>query len=224
LETLFVDTASIFLFDILANLAVAFALGIGIAALYRKTYRGYSYSSAFVQTLIVITMVTSIVIMVIGNNLARAFGLVGAMSIIRFRTALKDTWDITFVFFALAAGLAAGSGNLLVGVTGCLVVAMVVYVLYRIHFGLTQHKELLLRFWMVPERGEKPTYLPVFDKHLAQYSLLHVRSARLGEFLELSFFVRLKKPEQSQVLIRELSSLEGIDRVSLLVGEDMPED
>jgi hypothetical protein len=224
LENLLLKSPTIFFVDILSNLAVAFALGFGIASLYRRTYRGYSYSSAFVQTLILITMITSVVIMVIGNNLARAFGLVGAMSIIRFRTALKDTWDIAFVFFALAMGLAAGSGNLVIGLTGGGVIGAVVWILYRMHFGLTQTKELLLRFWMVPEKGDKPAYTGVFTKHLSNYTMLHVRSARLGEYLELSFFVRLKKPEHSQALIRDLSAVEGIDRVSLLVGEDMPEE
>ena len=88
LETLFVKTPTIFFFDVLINLVAALVMGFAIAFLYRKTYRGYSYSSSFVQTLILITMITAIVIMVIGNNLARAFGLVGAMSIIRFRTGV----------------------------------------------------------------------------------------------------------------------------------------
>jgi hypothetical protein len=224
LDNLLLKTPTIFFVDVLANLAVAFVLGFGIAALYRRTYRGFSYSSSFVQTLVLITMVTSVVIMVIGNNLARAFGLVGAMSIIRFRTALKDTWDIVFVFFALAMGLAAGSGNLLIGLTGGVCIGAAIWFLYRIHYGLTQTQELLLRFWMTPDKGDKPVYTGVFSKHLANYTMLHVRSARLGELLELSFFVRLKKPEHSQALIRDLSALEGIDRVSLLVGEDMPEE
>jgi uncharacterized membrane protein YhiD involved in acid resistance len=223
LETLFVKTPTIFFFDILINLAVALVLGFGIALLYRKTYRGYSYSSAFVQTLILITMITAIVIMVIGNNLARAFGLVGAMSIIRFRTALKDSWDIAFIFFALAVGLAAGSGNHMIGLVGGLCISMVILILYRTHFGFLQTKELLLRFWMHPQQGGEPVYLPVFNKYLSQYSMLNVRSAPSGKFLELSFFVRLKKSDQSQNLIRDLSEIKGVDRVSLLVGEDMPE-
>jgi hypothetical protein len=223
LETLLVKSPTIFFFDILLNITVAFLMGLGIAVLYRKTYRGYSYASSFVQTLILITMITAIVIMVIGNNLARAFGLVGAMSIIRFRTALKDSWDIAFIFFALAAGLSAGSGNLLVGIVGGAAVGLVIWFLHRTHFGFMQSKELLLRFWMHPHHGDQPLYIPVFDKYLSQYSMLNVRSASSGKSIELSFFVRLKKNEQSQNLIRDMNALEGLDRVSLLVGEDMPE-
>ncbi|MCD6359668.1 MAG: DUF4956 domain-containing protein [Armatimonadetes bacterium] len=86
---------------VLFNLFLACALSFMISGIYIITYKGYSYSPTFVHTLIVVSMVTSLVIMVIGSNLARAFGLVGAMSIIRFRTALKDTRDIAFVFWTL---------------------------------------------------------------------------------------------------------------------------
>ena len=173
----------------------------------------------FVNTLIIITMVTSIVIMVIGNNLARAFGLVGAMSIIRFRTAVKDTRDIAFVFFALAAGMAAGAGNLLIGLFGCLIIGVIIILLHIFHYGTVQQEELLLRFWVIPESGDQPVYIPIFKKYLTDHTLLNVRSARLGHYLELSFNVRLKTKKGHQKFIQDLSALEGIDRVTLIVGE-----
>ena len=99
--------------EILINLAASFILALAIAFTYRTTHRGLSYSQSFVLTLIFVTVITSMVVMVIGNNLARAFALVGAMSIIRFRTVVKDTKDTAFVFFALASGLAAGTSSYL---------------------------------------------------------------------------------------------------------------
>src|SRR6478736_3572303 len=84
--------------DVIGRLLVALFCGVMISLFYRITYKGYSYSSTFVNSIILLTMITTIVIMVIGNNLAAAFGLVGAMSIIRFRTAVKDTQDIMFIF------------------------------------------------------------------------------------------------------------------------------
>jgi uncharacterized membrane protein YhiD involved in acid resistance len=223
LETLLLKTPTIPFFSILINMVLAFLLGFLIAFIYRKTYRGYSYSASFLQTLILVTMITAVVIMLIGNNLARAFGLVGAMSIIRFRTALKDTWDMAFIFWALALGLAAGSGNHLIGISGGISIGLVIWQLYRTQFGFMQHRELLLRFWMSVRQGEKPVYLHVFDRHLSQYTMLNVRGTPSSKFVELSFFVRLKKSDQSQQLIHDLSALEGIDRVSLLVGENIPE-
>ena len=90
--------------DIVLNIAVALMCGLAIAWLYRNTYRGPGYSIAFVNSIVYLTMITAVVILAIGSNLARAFGLVGAMSIIRFRTAVKETQDIVYIFFSLAVG------------------------------------------------------------------------------------------------------------------------
>jgi hypothetical protein len=89
-------------------LSVALFAGLILTCLYRITYKGAGYTAGFVGSIILLTLITALVIMVIGNNLARAFGLVGAMSIIRFRTAVKDVMDIVFIFFALAVGMASG--------------------------------------------------------------------------------------------------------------------
>jgi uncharacterized membrane protein YhiD involved in acid resistance len=168
-------------------------------------------------------MVTAIVIMVIGNNLARAFGLVGAMSIIRFRTVLKDTRDIGFVFYALAVGMAAGSGNHLIGVVGCGIIGFIIYVLFLTNYGAIGNKERMLSFWVIPEDEENPVYMDVFRRYLATFNLVNVKSVRLGQFLEMSYSIILKDRDQSQAFIKELSSLEGIERVSLAFGEDIME-
>ena len=85
--------------EVFENLVVALICGVIISIFYRLTYRGPGISFSFINSLIILALITSVVIMVIGNNLARAFGLVGAMSIIRFRTAIKETQDIIFIFF-----------------------------------------------------------------------------------------------------------------------------
>jgi len=219
-ESLLLNAPTIFFFDIFINVLMAFVIGYFIALIYRLTYTGFTYSPAFINTLVIITMVTAMVIMVIGNNLARAFGLVGAMSIIRFRTAVKDTKDIAFVFFALAGGLATGAGSHLVGIVGVLMIGVVVIFLYLFNFGVIARNELLLRFWMEPVEEETPPYLAVFKKHLQSHTLVNMRSARLGQFLELSFNVRFKKDVTHQKLIHELSLIEGIERISLIIGEN----
>ena len=219
-DHLFTNAPTILVFDVFTNVLVAFLFGVVISLLYRFTYRGYNYSGIFVNTLIIITMVTAIVIMVIGNNLARAFGLVGAMSIIRFRTALKDSRDIAFVFFTLAAGMAAGSGNQVIGLVGVPLVSLIILLLHVLNFGSVQQKERLLRFWVMPDEQSDPVYMPVFNRYLSSFTLLNVQSVRLGQFLELSFNVNLINEKQSQEFIRELSSLEGIQRASLVLSEN----
>ena len=116
------------------NMIIALLCGLIISLFYKASYRGPHYSTSFVQALVVLSMVTSLVIMVIGNNLARAFGLVGAMSIIRFRTAVKDTQDIVFIFFSLAAGMAAGVGLKLPAFVGTIFIGSVLYFLSNSSF------------------------------------------------------------------------------------------
>jgi hypothetical protein len=208
------------MFDVLVNILIAFIFGLLIATLYRYTYQGISYSTDFINTLIIITMVTSVVIMVIGNNLARAFGLVGAMSIIRFRTALKESRDIAFVFFGLAAGMAAGAGIHLIGIVAIPLISLVILFLHKSKYGMVEQKDYLLRFSMIPSDVSEPVYQPIFTKYLAEYSMINMRSARLGQYLELSFKIRFKRMDQSQAFIRDLSALEGIERATLVVGEE----
>jgi hypothetical protein len=220
-DSLYLSVPTIFFFDVLLNVFIAFLLGLMISSIYRLTFKGYSYSASFVNTLIIITMVTSIVMMVIGNNLARAFGLVGAMSIIRFRAAVKDTRDIVFVFFSLAAGMAAGAGNHMIGVVGCVFVSVIIVMLFATQYGSIYRDELLLRFWIVPESGEAdPAYLSVFKKYLSDHKLLNVRSTRMGQFVELAFTVRFKKAGSYHHFINELNSIEGLERVNMLLGEE----
>ena len=219
-DNLFFNVPTITFFEIVINVLLAFIFGFFISLIYRLTYKGYAYSSSFVNMLVIIAMVTAIVMMVIGNNLARAFGLVGAMSIIRFRTVVKDTRDIAFVFFSLAGGMAAGAGNHMIGIVGSIFIGLVILGMFLTNYGVAKQKELLLKFYMIPQHGDENIYLPVFNNFLKTHTLLNVKSARLGQFLELSFHVRLKDLKLHHKFIEELSALEGIERVSLIFGED----
>lgn len=97
--------------EMAVNILVAMLLGFIISYLYRTTHRGLSYSQSFTLTILFVTVIVAVVMMVIGGSLARAFALVGALSIIRFRTVIKDTKDTSYVFLALAIGMAAGTSN-----------------------------------------------------------------------------------------------------------------
>ncbi len=215
-ESLFLDFQRFTVVDIAMGVLFAFLTGLFISIIYRKTFSGFSYSPSFVNALVLLTMITTIVIMVIGNNLARAFGLVGAMSIIRFRTAVKDTRDIVFVFFALAGGMAAGSGNYMVGAVGVAIVGTVILVLFLLNFGSATSNEHMLRFMLVPDDRPEGIYLPVFRKYLKNFNLLNIKSIRMGQYLELAFRIELKSHSQCQAFINELNGLEGVERVSLI--------
>ena len=97
--------------EIVFNLILSFFYGLLISFVYKKTHKGMSYSQSFMITNIFLSVIVCMVIMTIGNSVSRAFALVGALSIIRFRTVIKDTKDIVYIFWSLAAGITCGTGN-----------------------------------------------------------------------------------------------------------------
>jgi uncharacterized membrane protein YhiD involved in acid resistance len=209
--------------DILVNMAIAFVLGVAVAIVYRRTHRALNYSVSFVGTLVFLPMVTAIVMMVIGNNLARAFGLVGAMSIIRFRTVVKDTRDTVFIFLTLAAGMAAGTGYHMIALVGTGFVVVAILLLYIGNFGSQHTQDLLLRFSIVPDERGAMLHEEVFRQYLKKNSLLNIQTRHEGRILELSYFVRLQAPERSKEFVRALGSVEGIESVSLISMEESAE-
>ena len=113
--------------EVIINICLAFLLGMFISFIYKSTHKGLSYSQSFMLTLVYVTIIVSIVMMLIGNNLARAFALVGALSIIRFRTVVKDTKDTAYVFLSLAAGMACGTGSYFIALASSLIITIVAY-------------------------------------------------------------------------------------------------
>jgi len=208
--------------EIILNLSLAFFLGLFIAWVYRSTQRTLQVSFSFVNTLVILSMLMTLVMMVIGNNIARAFGLAGAMSIIRFRTVVKDTRDTAFVFYALASGMASGTGNLKISVIGTVLIGLYLGILHWTRHGTVIRNEYLLTFRMFPtdDPVERTVYLPLFEKFMKRYHLVNVKSTRMGETLQLTFHVALKDPEQVEIVVSELGALEGVQRVALSFGDE----
>jgi len=222
LENLVLLQGSWTLGDIVVNTVVAFLLGLFISGIYRATHREMSTSFSFVNTLVLLSMLMALVMMVIGNNIARAFGLAGAMSIIRFRTAVKDTRDTAFVFFALGAGMAAGTGNILLALSGSSLVGLFIGLLHWARHGTTENDEYLLSFLMLPADDDEDgnlVYLSHVNKYCRNWQLVSLKSERMGEFVKLSFLVSMKKAGQSQLLVNSLSNVDGIHRVAMVLGE-----
>lgn len=117
--------------DILFGLLTAFAAGFFIYWIYKLTYRGVLYSPSFNATLLLMTMITALVIMTISTNVVLSLGMVGALSIVRFRTAIKDPMDIVFMFWAIATGISSGAGLYLLTVLGAAVIGGVIIALSR---------------------------------------------------------------------------------------------
>jgi uncharacterized membrane protein YhiD involved in acid resistance len=211
------------LVDILLNIAIAFVLGVTVAIVYRRTHKALNYSVSFVNTIVFLPMITAVIMMVIGNNLARAFGLVGAMSIIRFRTVVKDTRDTSFVFMALAAGMAAGTGYHMIALAGTGFIMLMVIFLYLGNFGSIRNRDLLLRLSITPDERGAMLHEEVFGRYLKKNTLLNIQTRREGQILELSYFVRLRSPEQNKEFVRSLGAIDGVEDISLIALEETAE-
>ncbi len=206
--------------DILKNILVALLCGYLISVFYRISYKGPGYSVAFINSLILLAMITAVVLMVIGNNLARAFGLVGAMSIIRFRTAVKDTQDIIFIFFSLAVGLAAGVGYHTLAIVATLLVGGINWLVNSWNQNLAGRKEYLLQFTFESDNPEDAPYQSTLKSYCRNYQVINARSGHLPNGLELSYYVRLKDMEKNNQFVRELSGINGVGNVNLFFDEE----
>lgn len=206
--------------DIVFNVSLALLCGLFIARVYRLTYRGPGYANSFLHALVLLCMITSLVIMVIGNNLARAFGLVGAMSIIRFRTAVKETLDIVYIFFSLAMGMAAGVGYHKIAIIGTLFVGAVFYTFSKTRMVASNQKEYLLQFTYASDGKETPEYQHVFRKYFRRYHIINVKSIQEHGTLELSYYIRFKDENKSNRFVQDLQRIEGVHNINLFFDEE----
>ena len=206
---------------VIENLIVALFCSLIIAVFYRFTYRGPGFSVSFIHSLVILSLITSIVIMVIGNHLARAFGLVGAMSIIRFRTPVKEVMDIVYIFFALAIGMAAGVGLHQVAIGGSLFIGIVLMLLTKTNFLSLRKGEYLLQFnFNSTQNYSEPPYLFIIKKFCKQYKLLNIKQGDLENEVELSYYVDIKDKNQNNLFISELRGISGISNITFYYDDE----
>ena len=198
---------------------VATALGVVLAIVYQRTHRGLSYSQSFTQTIVYIALIVALVMLTVRNSLATAFTLVGALSIIRFRTVVKDTRDTAFVFAALAVGMATGLGYLDLAALGAGAVGLLATALHFADFGAVHKSEFVLRF-VFAQNQDSAAYLQPLARFARRSGLLHVEPSGDGTSLRLSYDVDLRKGERAEALVAELGRAKGVSDVVLLVGKN----
>ena len=216
-------TASVTLnpITIIFNLVIAFLLSLVIVWIYKKVHSGLSYSQSFVFATILLSVLITSVMMIVGSNVARAFTLLGAFTIIRFRTAIKDTRDIAFVFWALITGMAVGTQNYLVA--GFLTVALIAIIgfLTRIKFGSFRGFDYILNFTVPSNPGEAEAGVKTaFGRYLKAVTLLNVASRDDGRKLEYTYSVKFGNEKEISEFIRNCGAVAGIERVSLITAKE----
>ncbi len=215
-----IDLFPLSVYTVLTNLAVALACGIVIALVYRFIYKGPSYSASYVNSLVLLSLITCLVIMVIGNNLARAFGLVGAMSIIRFRTAVRDVQDIVYIFFSLAVGMASGVGLHAIAITGTLLICLVSVVLVTFNFGAPGKAEYVLQLIYPPSPDLERRINEILGHHCRGLKLVNLKSQEDGTKIEAFYQFALRRKFKSTELVSKFSALRPDVRFNLYFDQD----
>jgi uncharacterized membrane protein YhiD involved in acid resistance len=157
--------------------------------------------------------------MVIGSSLARAFALVGALSIIRFRTVVKDTKDTAFVFAALAVGMSAGTSNYFLGIVAALFISGMAIVLHRINFGALYKSEFILRF-VLDQSYSSVAYLEYIKEYAKRSNLLHIEPSGDGNFLSLTYDLLLKDGASAEQFAKAVGKVEGVSEVTLIASKN----
>lgn len=196
-------------------LVTSIILGLIISLSYMYTNNKDRFGSNFSVTLVMLPVIIAIIILLVGNNVARAFSLAGAFSIIRFRSAPGDPKDISYIFFTLAVGLACGMGYIGYSVLFTFVLCAVMIILEKINFGTNKEKTMLLKITVPEDLNFEGVFDEILNKYTSSYSVERVRTRDFGALFELSYNVRLKENTNSKHLIDELRCKNGNLNISL---------
>jgi uncharacterized membrane protein YhiD involved in acid resistance len=203
------------------RLCLALVFGSLVAAIYRLSHgRDKEDGAALTTTLVLLCVLTAMVSVVIGDSVARAFGLVGALSIVRFRTVVDDTRDTAFVIFAVIVGMGAGSGHLLVPTIGIPVIALAAFLLEKVSPERSTRPTAAATPGTVVVRlglGRSPEEVlsPVFGRHTEACHVTEAATARQGAAIDVTYAVRLKNSSSAPSLVTELNQVEGVQNVEL---------
>jgi hypothetical protein len=212
-------TTAFTLSDVALVMALSFVLGASIAWTYRATHRGTSYSQSFAQTLVIMAMVTALIMLIIGSNIARAFSLIGALSVIRFRNAVKETRDVAFMFVAMALGMACGTRFYMLATFATAVLAGVMFLLFKLDAFGKPVTERLLRVRLPPSSDPDRTFEPIFRELLTDSRLVSVETVAGGALQEAVYSVALKPSTGAQPLLEAIRAVNGNNKVVLVVGQ-----
>ena len=206
---------AISLTDLLVTLLVAFLVGLWVVYVYRLTHRGLTYDRGFLVSLVMIGPIVSVVMLLIGSNLALSLGMVGALSIIRFRNVIKDSRDMVYLFWAIAVGLGCGTYNWTVAIIASAFIGAVLFLLYYFEFGKTRHYDCI---FVLNGSGEYPD--PGLLNLINQYAQdSNMRSLEVkDDGWEMVFELRFPSSgaEQRQELLQRVRQTGGVRQVSLL--------
>ncbi len=198
---------------------MAFVVGSSIAALYVGTFQGLSFSKSFVHSLVLSPIVTAIAMMAIDGSLARGIGMMGAFSILRFRSNIRDPRDMFFLFASLALGISCGVGAIAVSFLGLSAFVGTILILSKVPFTQTARFDGVLKFSLQGLSENKSAVSLSLEKICKRYSLVAMRQASQGDLLNYVYHVKIKKIYDKNDLVTELKEINGVSGISILVRD-----
>jgi hypothetical protein len=204
--------------DVVLVIVLSFVLSLAIGWIYQITYKGVSYVQSYVHTLVIMSVVVGIIMLIIGSNIARAFTLVGALSIVRFRNAIKETRDVGYIFFAMAIGMACGTRFYLLAVVSTIIICFLLWTMFRLNLFAKDIKEQILKIRLPADMRYDVLFEDVFFKYLARFDLIAVETVQAGTLTELVYGVELKRRVDAQEFMSELRKLNDNNKVALITG------
>ena len=209
---------------VLIFLGVALALGLIISLVYMFTHRKEGFSQSFAVSLVILAPIVAIVILLIGNNVARAFSLAGAFALIRFRSAPGDPKDIAYVFFSVVAGLACGLGFIAYAAVFVLVLGAVMIVLHLTNFGRMKIQNLELRITVPETLNYSGAFDDILKKYTTHSKITRIRTVDFGALFEVTFSVNVSLDIDTKAFLDELRTRNGNLKIILGIAESRMRD
>lgn len=200
----------------LASLCLALALSVVVAWTYSVTHAGLSYQRGFTQSIAVGGLIAAMIMLAIGDDVARGLGVVGALTIVRFRTTLKDTRDLIFIFISLASGMACGVRSYAIALAGVSVFVAASFFLHLSDFGSHREYDAVLRLRLPTQPELQRQLQQLLETHCRRFVLVNLRQAG-ANVQEHSYQVEFSDPSASAPLLAALNALQGLTGVTLLM-------
>lgn len=206
--------------DIIFSLALSVIISIIVSQIYKHTHRGMSFELSFMSSLVLLAPIVTVVMLFIRGDLVLSLGLIGSLSIIRFRTPIKDTRDMIFLFWVIAVGLGCGTYNWMVVIISTIFIAVIMFILYFIRYGRSQNTDFILVVSGISENDDDSSAI---EKLIEQFTReARVRSHEISDgHWETIFELRFLnlKAELTKKLLREIKKINGVAKVSLLAPQ-----
>lgn len=206
--------------DIAIAMSLSFVLSIMIAWVYRATHRHVSYSQSYVQTLVLLGMLISLIMLVVGSNIARAFALVGALSVVRFRNAIKETRDVGFIFLVMAVGMAVGTRFYTLAVVAAVAICLITVLMHRFNWFALNVQRQVVKVQVPSDDDYTHVIQDVLIQHTDEFELVSMESIRAGALTELMYTVKIKKGGEPSAVIAALRERNHGQSVTVLTGYD----